>query len=214
MSFFITFEGVEGCGKTTQARMLADYLRAKGFSVFTTREPGGTSIGNSIRKILLAPGNKDMNFYTELYLYVAARVQHVEEVIIPHLQQESIVICDRFSDATKAYQGYGRGMPLALIKKLHAAKPLSLKPDITFLLDVDHTIALRRARKRNSAKQSLLREGRVESESLSFHSRIREGYLKIARTEKKRVKVVDASKSIKSVHTNITRIMDQFLKSS
>lgn len=212
MSFFITLEGVEGCGKTTQARALAGHLRKKGYKTFLTREPGGTRIGTAIRRVLLDPKSKGMNPYTELYLYLAARVQHIQEVILPHLKKEEVVICDRFSDATRAYQGFARGIPMDLIDRLHETNLAPVRSDLTLLLDLDPVIGLRRARKRNSAGKLNAREGRFEEETLSFHRKIRKGYLKIAGREKRRVRVVDASQNTGKVGEEITRIVDEFLK--
>ncbi len=212
MSFFITLEGIEGCGKTTQARMLSEYLRRKGHAILLTREPGGTVIGNAVRKILLDPKNRAMDPSTELFLYCAARVQHLREIVIPHLKNGTIVICDRYSDATRAYQGHGRGLSLSLIEKLHSKEPLSLSPDITFLLDCKPETGLRRARKRNRRSKSSVSEGRFEEESMRFHRKVRKGYLIIARKEKRRIKIINASKTIMRIHKEITCLIDAFLK--
>lgn len=211
-SYFITFEGVEGCGKTTQARMLVSYLRRKGFKVTLTREPGGTKIGNAIRKILLDPKNKAMDRYTELFLYLAARAQHLEEIILPKLKENVIVICDRFSDATRVYQGHTRGIPQSFISAIHSKAHLSLKPDLTILLDMREKYGLKRATTRNQRSSLSSREGRFENESQHFHRSVRQGYLKIAKKEKNRVKVVDASASIKKVHQDIIKIIDRLLR--
>ncbi|MEW5807584.1 MAG: dTMP kinase [Acidobacteriota bacterium] len=213
MSFFITFEGVEGCGKTTQARELASHLKTKGYEVFLTREPGGTEIGNAIRRILLDSKNSGMNPYTELYLYLAARVHHIQEVIIPRLERNEIVICDRFSDATKAYQGFARGIPLNFIERLHRTNLHPLKPDLTILLDLSPEIGLKRARERNSSKK-VFKEGRFEEEALAFHRKIRKGYLDIAKKERKRIKIVDASGDLEEVRQEVFRKVDEFLKRS
>ncbi len=210
-SLFITIEGIEGCGKTTQAKLLARYLKKKGFKVFLTREPGGTKIGNAIRKILLSPENKNMDRYTELFLYLAVRAQHLKEIILPKLKEKTIIICDRFSDATQVYQGFSRKIPRSFIKKLHSVDQLSLKPDLTILLDMKEKYGLRRAKKRNRQKNSAIHEGRFEEESDSFHRKVRRGYLVIAMEEKKRVKVVDASADIEKIHKDITKIVDKLL---
>lgn len=211
-SFFITIEGVEGCGKTTQAKLLKDYLRKKGFKVFLTREPGGTKISNAIRKILLNPKNKEMDRYAELFLYLAARAQHLKEIILPKLKGNTIVICDRFSDATRVYQGYSRAIPQSFIRTLHSGAHLSLKPDLTILLDLKEKYGLRRAKTRNQQGSQLFREGRFENESQDFHRRVRQGYLKIAKEEKRRVKVLDASGTIKKVHKDIIKVVNKLLR--
>jgi dTMP kinase len=211
-SFFITIEGVEGCGKTTQAKLLAAYLRKKGFKVSLTREPGGTKIGNTIRKILLNPKNREMDRYAELFLYLAARAQHLEEIILPKLKENTIIICDRFSDATRVYQGHSRGIPQSFIRALHSEAHLALKPDLTILLDMKEKYGLKRAKTRNQQGSLSSREGRFENESQDFHRRVRQGYLKIAKKEKKRVKVVDASASIEKVHGEIIQIIDHLLR--
>lgn len=210
-SFFITIEGVEGCGKTTQAKLLARYLKKKGFKVFLTREPGGTKIGNAIRKILLDPRNKEMDRYAELFLYLAVRAQHIKEIIIPKLKEKTIVICDRFSDATRVYQGHARAISLSFIEKLHSPDHLSLKPGLTILLDMREKYGLKRAKKRNQQKPSSFREERFENESAAFHRKVRRGYLRIARKEKRRVKIVDASGTVEEIHEDIVNIVDTLL---
>ena len=190
MGFFITFEGIEGCGKTTQLQRLAAALTAAGQAVLVTREPGGCAIADALRAVLLDSANQAMAPTTELLLYAAARAQHVAEVIRPALAEGRIVLCDRFSDATLAYQGYGRGLDRELIRELNRVATGGLVPDLTVLLDFPAEEGLARARQRN-AGSSGPDEGRFEAESLAFHRRVREGYLALA-TAAPRFRIVDA----------------------
>ncbi len=190
MTSFITFDGVEGSGKTTQIRRLAEALRLRGHSVCTTREPGGCPIADAIRSILLDPAHGKMAPRAELLLYAAARAQHVAEVIRPALERGEIVLCDRFTDATIAYQGFGRGLERDLISHLNDLASGGLVPDLTLLLDLPVEEGLRRALERNALDDGM-REGRFEQEALAFHNRVREGYHHLAATES-RFRVVDA----------------------
>jgi dTMP kinase len=187
---FITLEGIEGSGKSTQLRRLADYLRQRGKTVLTTREPGGCPIADAIRQILLHPANTAMVPRAELLLYAAARAQHVAEVIRPALERGEVVLCDRFLDATMAYQGYGRGLDLPLIEELNRLATGGLLPDLTLLLDMPAEEGLRRARRRNDL--SATEEGRFEAEALEFHRRVRSGYLELAGRQR-RFRVIEAS---------------------
>lgn len=191
MGFFITFEGIEGCGKTTQLQRLAAKLQADGHSVLITREPGGCAIADALRALLLDSANSAMAPSTELLLYAAARAQHVAEVIRPALDSGRIVLCDRFSDATLAYQGYGRGLDRQLIGELNRAATGGLSPDVTLLLDFPAAEGLARARRRNAGSDGP-DEGRFEAESLAFHRRVRDGYLELAAAEP-RFRVIDAN---------------------
>lgn len=192
MQRFITFEGIEGCGKSTQLRLLAARLEQQGFSVVTTREPGGSPIADQIRAILLDAGNSAMTPMAELLLYAAARAQHVEEVIVPALKSGKIVLCDRFTDATVAYQGYGRGLEMSTILELNLLASRSLRPDISILLDCPVETGLSRAKARieNSAGA---REERFELEEMAFHEKVRQGYLELAAREPQRFIVVSGS---------------------
>jgi len=204
---FITFEGVEGSGKTTQIQRLKKYLAQKGIPCKVTREPGGSSIGEKIRKILLNPDHREMTPMTELLLYEAARAQHVREVIKPFLEKEGVVLCDRFSDATLAYQGYGRRIDLKWIERLNHLSSRGIRPDVTFLLDCPSDVGLKRAIQRNRAlKQE--REERFEREEIQFHRRVRKGYLAIARKEPHRVKVIDTRQGEEKVFEKIQKIVD------
>lgn len=189
--FFITFEGIDGCGKTTQLSVLADHLRGLGISVTTTREPGGTAIGARIREILLHRDNMHLSPAAELLLYGADRAQHVAEVIIPALSRGDVVLCDRFSDATIAYQGSGRKLPMETIEGIIGYAAQGIAPDLTLLLDVDVTVGQQRAHRRGLP--SGVSDDRFEREKVDFHERVREAYLSLARREPKRIRVIDAS---------------------
>jgi len=210
MAFFITLEGVEGCGKSTQAALLGDWLKAQGHRVTTTREPGGCPISDRIRAILLDPQNSAITADTELFLYAAARSQHVAEVIIPALERGTSVICDRYIDATLAYQGYARGLDLSKIRHLNQLAAGAVVPDLTLLLDYPFESGLQRARQRNWDNPAV-HEGRFESEDLEFHQRVREGYLRLA-AEHPRIRTLDAQGEIGSVHQRIVTQVTQFLQ--
>ncbi len=205
MSLFISFEGIEGCGKTTQIGLLANDLLCQGYQVLATREPGGCPIADQIRNILLHPGNSAMVPRAELLLYAAARAQHVEEVIRPALQQGKVVLCDRFTDATLAYQGFGRGLDLELIQELNVVAASELVPDVTLLLDMPAEEGLGRAVRRNTETE-LDEEGRFELESLEFHRRVRQGYLELARRHQ-RFLMIDALGSIGQVAGRIKKAL-------
>jgi dTMP kinase len=209
-ALFISFEGIEGSGKTTQIALLADYLSVRGRSARLTREPGGTPIGDQVRKILLDPANAALDPKAELLLYAAGRAQHLAELILPALEAATIVLCDRFSDATLAYQGYGRGLDPDLIGKLDRIVTDGMRPDLTILLDIDAAAGLARARGRNS-RNGLEAEARFENERLSFHERVRRGYLELAKREPGRFRVVDASQQPEEIQKEIRRIVDQLL---
>ncbi|MBC8178721.1 MAG: dTMP kinase [Desulfobacteraceae bacterium] len=189
---FITLEGIEGCGKSTQARRLVDRLEGAGVSSILTLEPGGTPIGKEIRRILLDSKNKDLSPLSELFLYEADRALHMEMVIKPALVKKKWVVCDRFFDATTAYQGYARGQDNELIRLLNEKASLGIRPDITFLIDCPVEVGLERALKRNEIMEQ---EGqdRFEREEMNFHTAVREGYLSIAKNEPARFMVVDGT---------------------
>ena len=191
---FITFEGIEGSGKTTQIKYIAEFLKSKGHDCVITREPGGTAIGKKIRAILLDPENGQLDPLSELLLYAADRAQHIRSKIKPALSEGKIVICDRFSDSTTVYQGYARGLNIELIRALNHMVLENLIPDITFLLDLDPHIGLNRAWKQINNGSRENNESRFEEEALSFHERVRSGYLELARLEPKRFRIIDAAK--------------------
>ena len=193
---FITFEGPEGSGKTTQLQRLAELLRSRGREVVTTKEPGGTPLADRIRAILLHP-ESSMDRLTELLLYAASRRQNVVEVIRPALDRGAIVLCDRYTDATLAYQGFGRRLDLDRLRMINAWVTDSLDPDVTLLYDIDELVGLRRARSRNASTQN--DEGRIEGENVAFHRRVREGYLALAIAEPQRFVTIDAVGTIEDV---------------
>ena len=197
----ISFEGIEGSGKSTQVKLLGDYLLTKGHNVLTTLEPGGTQIGAKIRKLLLEPQNH-MDPLTELILYYASRAQHVREVIYPAILKNTVVITDRFTDSTVAYQGYARGIDLSIIHALDEIVVPDLKPFLTFLLDLDVEEGLRRNRHAQ-------KEDRFELETIEFHARVRQGFIQIAAEEPERIKVIDASRSAEEVSREVIRIIEE-----
>lgn len=210
MGYFITFEGVEGCGKTTQIRNLADSLTAAGYSTLLTREPGGCQISDKIRTILLDADNHRMEPLTELLLYAAARAQHVAEVIVPAINSDSIVLCDRFTDATIAYQHCGRGIDRSTIDELNRMACQTVRPDLTVLIDCDVETGLARAKSRMDASSGP-REERFELETISFHQRVRDGYLDLAASEPHRFLTVSASGSIDEISRTIAQRVQERL---
>ncbi len=223
MSFFITFEGIEGCGKTTQIGLLTSHLDTLHRPFLLTREPGGTEVGEKIREILLSPGKISIEPMAELFLYAAARVQHFRQVIAPALREGKIVICDRFMDATTVYQGFGRGLDLTWIEEIHARAMDNVKPDLTFLLDLPVQEGLRRAwiRIKNNKGSRFKKKSpdyhqlefpfhlihadqdRFEKEALDFHQRVRDGYLILARREPQRIIILDGMKEEQIIHQEI-----------
>jgi dTMP kinase len=199
---FITFEGPEGSGKTTQIALLAEFLRQKGLTVITTREPGGEKVAEKIRRLLLSPSST-LEPLSELFLYAASRIQHVEKIIRPALQKRAMVLCDRFSDATMAYQGYGRGISKRWIREINKIATTRLKPDLTILLDLEPGLGLKRVRR---FKKGSAQVDRLERETLSFHQRVRQGYLELARESPRRIKVVRVS-GVKETQAKIREIV-------
>lgn len=204
---FITLEGVEGSGKTTQAKYMAHFLQSRGYDCVMTREPGGTRVGKKIRAILLDPDSKDMDPLTELLLYNADRAQHIKELVHPFLSAGKIVICDRYYDATLVYQGFARGLEIELINGLHQLIFEGLKPNITILLDLPTQLGLSRAWKQieNGTRAGV--EARFEKETLSFHESVRSGYLELARMEPERFRIIDASKDEHEVKEAIINVL-------
>ena len=201
---FISFEGIEGAGKTIQSKLLCEYLLKKGYKVILTEEPGGTRIGLKIRELLLSVENKGMTPVTELLLYNVSRAQHIKEVILPALKRGFVVITDRFVDSTVAYQGYGRGIDLSLIYSIEKVVTGGVKPDITILFDIDAEIGLKRNR-------GIKKSDRLELEDVGFHKRVRSGYLEIVSKEPERIKLIDASEGIEEIHSKIVSIVMDFI---
>jgi dTMP kinase len=208
---FITFEGIEGCGKSTQARRLARRLRLRGIPSVLTLEPGGTAIGATIRHILLSSQNRHLSGLTELLLYAADRAQHVEEVIGPALKAAKWVISDRFMDATVAYQGYARGQDMPFIQLLNERATGGLRPDRTFLLDCPVEIGLVRALKRERESQHQGQD-RFEQEKKAFHDAVRQGYLTLASREPDRIVVMDGTRTPDDLEEHVIRSLSPFLK--
>jgi dTMP kinase len=206
---FITLEGMDGSGKSTQHRLLVKHLMKIGVPVKATREPGGTFIGEQIRTILLGSSTHGLAPLTELVLMYAARAQHLEEVVRPALARVEVVVSDRYNDASMAYQGYGRRLGNAAVQALDQLICGSTQPDLTLVLDLPARLALGRAKGREKRRQS--RRGRFEMESLKFHERVRQGYLAIARREPRRVKLIRADRPPNEVQAEIQRIVDAFL---
>lgn len=203
--FFLTFEGPEGGGKTTQVAALAAYLRQRGCNLLTTREPGGTQIGDQVRAILADHRNAEMRPRTELLLFQASRAQLVEQVIRPHLEQGGIVVCDRYGDSTLAYQGYGhQQFALEEVRRLVEFATGGLKPDLTLLLDVDVEEGLGR-------KQRGGEWNRLDAYQVDFHRRVRQGYLALAQAEPDRWRIIDASRSVEQVQQHIRQAVLQAL---
>lgn len=200
---FISFEGGEGSGKTTQCGALADWLKAQGFSVVITREPGATPLGQKIRKILLH-SPLHLPSLVELLLYEADRANHVATVVRPALKAGNIVLCDRFTDATLAYQGYARKLPKSLIRILNRIATGGLKPDLTFLFDLPPEEGLRRASRRKTGPD------RLEREALTFHRRVREGYLTLAKKETTRFRIIDVRKSKLQIFRKLCAELEKF----
>lgn len=195
---FITAEGIEGSGKTTQIQRLDRLIRGAGHNCILTKEPGGTALGERVRTILLDPQEEGMDPRTELFLYAASRRQHVVELIRPSLERDAIVLCDRFTDATLAYQGYGRLLDLDRLRSINDWATEGTTPDLTLIFDVPETIGLERAKARN-LMLDLQRESRLEGEDLRFHRRVREGYLAMASENPGRYAVINARGSIHEV---------------
>lgn len=205
-ALFVTFEGPEGCGKTTQVRLLAERLRARGYDVLTTREPGGTRIGDQIRAILLNPAHTEMVPAAEILLFSAARAQIVHEVILPHLQRGGIVLCDRFADSTLAYQGYGHGLNLDVLRVITAFATAGLTPDVTFYLDIPVEEGLRRKAQAGQAEWN-----RMEQRELAYHQRVQDGYRRLIAAEPTRWVVIDAGKSIEDIHMQVMQEVERRL---
>jgi dTMP kinase len=208
---FITLEGVEGCGKSTQARLLVEHLDARGIEVVLTREPGGTDLGERLREILLDIGQTGMRAETELFLYLASRAEHVAEVIVPALKRGAVVISDRFGDASVAYQGGGRGLGADLVRPLNETATSGVKPDVSFLLDLDAEEGLGRLDGRIQDGGSRASRDRIESEAIEFHRMVRQAYLDEAAREPERFVVLDARSRVEELARTIALRVDDLL---
>lgn len=208
---FITIEGLDGCGKSTQLKKLARALQSAGIDVVTTREPGGTPVAEKIRAVLLDSRTSGLSPWAELALMFASRAQHIDELILPSLEQGKFVLCDRFTDSSEAYQGGGRQLGSQPVLQLHQVLCRGLQPDLTILMDSDVASSVDRARRRNDAarakKSRPADENRFEQESRKFFERVRHAFLEIARREPERVIVVNARRSIGAVHADILKIV-------
>lgn len=202
---FISFEGGEGSGKSTQAKKLYDYFKAKGEDVILTREPGGTDVAEQIREILVTGSVDKLDKKTELLLHYAARTEHIRKVIKPAFNEGKIVITDRYFDSTIAYQGYGHGLNLEFIAKLNDFIVEDIKPDITFLFDIELKVGIERAKGRSTDN-----EKRYESMNLGFHERLKAGFLKIAENEPERCFIINANDSIENLHIKVLGILNDF----
>lgn len=200
---FITFEGPEGCGKSTQSKLLYDNLKRRGYDCVYTREPGGTTLGEKIREVLLHSDRVRISDLAELFLFEAARSQIVKEVIAPALKAKKIIICDRFSDATFSYQGYGGKIPIEIIKALDHVATGGLKPDLTLLLDLDTLTGLRRARHKGT--------DRMENKDLAYHKRVRSGYLDLAKRHHKRIKKIEVAGAIEKTQGLVRREVERVI---
>lgn len=194
---FITFEGGEGAGKSTQVKMLANAFSDAGIASITTREPGGTDGAESIRALLVKADSCEWEKKTEIFLHIAARIEHVNKLIFPALNEEKFVICDRFSDSSMAYQGFGHGLGKEFVNNITKLAIGDFKPDITFILDIDSKVGISRTKSRNGF------EDRYEKMAGDFHSRVREGFLHIAENEPDRCCLIDALGSVEAIHGQI-----------
>ncbi len=209
MSLFITFEGPEGSGKSTQVRFLVEWLKERGFSVLSTREPGGTAIGNAVRQVLLDIRHTGMRPRTEVFLFSAARAQLVDEVIRPFLESGGVVVSDRYADSTLAYQGYGHGMDLGMLRRISEFATGGLWPDLTIYLDVPVEEGLRRKRKANSRGEGEL--NRLDMADVEFHRRVRNGYLALAESDPARWRVLDGTKPADALRDEIEKVVSEKL---
>lgn len=200
---FITFEGADGCGKTTQMDLLAEYLKNNGKEVLLTREPGGKGLGEKVREILLNYDG-DVSDRCESFLFLADRAQNIDIIVNPAVEEGEIVLCDRHIDSTVAYQGYGRGLDIERINMLNNLATNGRKPDLTFVFDIDVETSMKRVGKEKD---------RMESAGIDFHNRVRKGYLELAKQEPQRITVLDATKSIAEIHNEIIEIINEKLKS-
>ncbi len=198
---FISFEGIDKVGKSTQISLLVNYLKEREYQVVQTCEPGGTRLGKEIERILLGSSVAQIGDTAELFLYLADRSEHVNKIIKPALKKYEIVISDRFADASIAYQGYGRELDIHWIEQLNKRATQGISPELTFLLDIDPELAKKRSKEKD----------RIENEEIAFHQRVRQGYLEIARLYPNRVKILNGQESIEDIHLAIRKILSKYL---
>ena len=211
---FITFEGLEGCGKTTQAKMLFDFLIKQKIPSIYTKEPGGTKIGDKIRKILLDQKNDGMDYKTEMLLFLASRAENVRLIILPALEEGKVVISDRFYDSTTAYQGYGRGIDLEITKNLNSLVVGKAIPDLTFILDIDPYEGLRRSASFGNSREMRFEEEFINKKIIGgklFLERVRHGYYQLSHEEKGRIKIIDANRNKEDIFEEIVKIVKRKL---
>ena len=206
MGIFITFEGPDGCGKTSVIKLVADKLRNEGFDVVCTREPGGGNVSEQIRKVILDVNNKDMDYTTEALLYAASRSQHLHDVVIPSLKDNKIVICDRFVDSSYVYQGFARNIGLDLVMNLNNLVVGEYMPNITILIDLESEKCMDRINRNNRAKD------RLDLESLDFHKKVRNGYLSLAEMFKDRIRIVNGDQTLENVYTDTYKIIESYIR--
>ncbi|MFA5321290.1 MAG: dTMP kinase [Smithella sp.] len=211
MKKLITFEGIEGSGKSTQIKLVAEYLNKENVPLIVTQEPSGTDIGRKIGDILFNREHEHICAETEMFLFCAARAQHVRQVIMPALEQNKVVLCDRFSDATYAYQGFGRGLNQEFIRLVNDYSAMLLKPDMTLLFDLPVEEGLKRATARNNQLKEPAATDRFEREKVDFHRRIREGYLDILKKEPQRFRLIDASRDVEAIQKDVRRWIGDFV---
>ncbi len=202
---FITIEGIDGSGKTTQMGLIRDYASSIGCDVVMVRDPGGTRISEEIRRIILDPDRTEMGYCTEMLLYAAARAQMISEVIKPSVEQGKVVICDRFVDSTYAYQGFGRGIALEVLENINNIAIEGILPDVTFFFDLDPE----RAMERRMASSTT---DRMENEKMDFHKKVYQGYVKLAEKYPGRIKRIDSSRPVETVWNDIKLVLDNILK--
>lgn len=209
---FITFEGPDGAGKTTQIQSLANTLRLQGHDVVVTREPGGTAISNKIRALLLSTEHEEMVDQAEVLLYAASRAQHVHEIIVPALQHNKIVLCDRYIDASIAYQAYGLGIDEAIIYKVNEFASSGIKPTRTYMLDITVEESRRRLQQRAMNSDGAIGLDRIEQKTISYHQRVREGFLNIAQNDPDRVLLIDANRAVEKISHDIIEDCQRLIK--
>lgn len=205
---FITFEGPEGCGKTTQSSLLLKQLIDKNFEAYYTREPGGPKISEQVRDILLNKDNIEMDAYTELFLYLASRRQHIMEVIKPALASKKIVLCDRFIDASIAYQGFGRNIPIDLIERMNLIATDNILPDLTLVFDIDVELGLQKSKNLEKKHSKTGEMDRIESEDFNFHNRVRNGYKNLVNLYPERVCLIKVDTDISEINKKIIEVIN------